>query len=214
MSESNRLYKCYKQKETSAFNLLFGHSEWRTWSFRRLVKLAKLKLPSIGPQRDEFASLLENATASREKLFASFLHAPDSQKLQHKYVVVCYRKLLAGVSNMSVRTSKNSEHVLPFSTPDNLLQEVIESPSPVCAGYESLEESLQDYMFFDIIEKCVDTIIQLWRLAREDALSISTATTGRLPDLLNHYYSYTRSFELHLQRHAQPFARGRFAVNQ
>jgi hypothetical protein len=186
MSESGRLYKCYKQKETSAFNLLFGHSEWRAWSFRKLVKLAKLKLSSIGPRRDRFASLLKNATVCREKLSASFLHAPDTQKVQHKYVVVCYRKLLAKVSNMSAYTQKDPEHVLHHSNPSNLLQEVLASPSPVCAEYESLEEScehLQDYLFLDIIERCIDTIVHLWRLAREDALSISTATTGRLPDL-------------------------------
>jgi hypothetical protein len=186
MSESARLYRCYKQKETRAFNLLFAHSEWRVWSFRKLVRLAESELPSLGSQKNQFASLLKNATECREKIFAAFLHAPDTRKLQHRYVVVCYRKLLLGVSNTPPPKNEYSECVLDHRKSG----EVTELLSPVYAGNESIEESsehFQDYLFFDIIENCVDTILQLWRRAREDTLSMSTITTGMLsgfPSLL------------------------------
>jgi hypothetical protein len=178
MSEIASLYRCYKQKETRAFNLLFDHSDWRKWSFRRLLQLAECKVPSLGSKRDEFASLLKHATRCREKLFAAFQDAPDTRKAQHRYVVVCYRRLLSIISKTSPR-DKGPEWVPDSRNLDNCFDE---APPPDCPDYVpsgAWGEHFQDYVLFDIIEKYIDIILQSWRLAREDRLNVSTTTTGK-----------------------------------
>jgi hypothetical protein len=162
MSEVSHLYRCYKQKETRAFNLLFGHSDWTGWSFRKL------------------ASLLKHATVDREKISKAFQHAPEIQKAQHRYVVFCYRRLLSSASKPSPRDI-GSQPDLNCGNLSDPPDKALESLSPDDVDYASFEESgehLQDYLFFDIIEKYIDTILHCWQLAREDALSVSTATTG------------------------------------
>jgi hypothetical protein len=207
MSEFVYLYRCYKQKETRAFNLLFGHSDWKMWSFRKLVELAEREVLSLGPKQGTFASLLKHATVCREKVFEAFQHAPDIRKAQHRYVVFCYRRLLSSVSKTLPRNTESKQD-LDCENLDDRVDEGIESPSPDDADHVPPGESgehLQDYLFFDIIEKYIDTILHFWRLAREDILSVSTATTGMLsvsprplvahmPAVSNCIYKDMRSF--------------------
>jgi hypothetical protein len=180
MSEVSHLYRCYKQKETRAFNLLFGHSDWTGWSFRKLVQLAEREAHFLGPKQSTFASMLKHATVDREKISKAFQHAPEIQKAQHRYVVFCYRRLLSSASKPSPRDI-GSQPDLNCGNLSDPPDKALESLSPDDVDYASFEESgehLQDYLFFDIIEKYIDTILHCWQLAREDALSVSTATTG------------------------------------
>ena len=183
MSETISLYKSYKRKEARAFELLFNHSDWRTWTFRRLSGLAKTKLPFLGRKRDEFASLLESATESRVKISAAFPNAPDVHKAQHRYVVFCYRSILASINGASLQSGASdldSSHGDLDIRLDEETEGLIPGRTERKSAIENVKDS-QDHLFFDILENYVDTILDLWGLAQEDALSISTATTGMLP---------------------------------
>lgn len=175
MSKTTNLYRCYKRKETLAFDLLFGHSNWRYWTFRKLVSLTKRKLPSLGRKRNEFVSLLEAATACRLEIFAAFENAPEIRKAQHRYVVVCYQDILSGLASLHVHPDEVLGGGIGFD------DETIDATD--YKDLESVEESidsLQGYLFFDILEQYIDAMLFLWRQAREDAISVLTATTGTL----------------------------------
>jgi hypothetical protein len=176
MSKNTILYKRYKETETMAFNLVFGHSEWRNWTFRELMRLTEKEIPSLGPSRKVFLSLLKSATACRLKVFANFVNAPEIRKAQHSYVVLCYQRIINLISSADV------------ACPDEVHGHEEDHTGFASGAEDSMEQEpteqtihrLQGYDLFDILGRYIDAILNLWQQAREEAVSILTATTGTL----------------------------------
>jgi hypothetical protein len=167
MSKTTSLYRNYKHKETKAFNLFFGHSAWRNWTFRELVRLTERELPALGRKRAEFLFLLKGATSCRSKIFAAFVDAPELRKSQHRYVVLCYQRILYLISS--------AENVSADTLPGDHTGLHVEAANAVNNKPPASEETinrLQNYVLFDILEGYIDAILSLWQQAQEGAISI------------------------------------------
>jgi hypothetical protein len=165
--------RIHKEKESLAFDLLFRHNDWKSWGFNRVIQEAKVRLPSLEPGSEKFARLLQEAVGYREKLVPFFQHAPKETKVRHNHVIRCFKQLLSYPQSCDAsRFPTDDLRVDIANTASYLTHNQLEEPHGV-------DDNVQNYLVFDVLEQLTATIFQTWEQAKNNSLSILTATTGR-----------------------------------